>query len=80
MTMFQEETLEEVMVAAYPHAFECYKRIFSEQHLLLTYGIMPSVQIQSLPENSGWNFVERKYKFQWFEGEGDISPTSIEYV
>ena len=45
----------------------------------MTYDIITSIQIiPSLPENFAWNFVERKYKIQWFEG--NLSPMSSESV
>ena len=49
--------------------------------MLATYGIIPSIQINAIfARHSEQNLVEGKYSIQWFEGESDVSSTSIESV
>ena len=68
------------MAAAYLLDFECYKRRFLRTTFVssIWHNAYDSSVIPSLPENFGWNLVDRKCEIQWFKG--DVCPTSIESV
>ena len=71
-------TSGKLAASTYSHACECYKIRFCKQHLLVTYYMKLSIPIYA--RKLWMKFSGGIYNVQWFEGEGYVSSTSIEFV